>query len=104
MTSLIQEMLRDGLFIPSNNLFSSLVLLVKKKDESWRICVDYCALNAVTIKDRFPIPTIDEQLDELRNAKKFTQVDLRSGYHHIRVSLEDTHKTDFKIIDGHYEF
>jgi hypothetical protein len=100
----VQDMLKTGLIQHSVSPFTSPVLLVKKKDGTWRLCVYYRHLNAITVKNKHPLPIVYELLNELARACYFSKLDCRSGYHQIRVAEGDEPKTTFKTHSGLYEF
>ena len=100
----LEELLEKQFIRPSVSPWGAPVLLVKKKDGSMRLCVDYRQLNKVTIKNRYPLPRIDDLMDQLVGAEVFSKIDLRSGYHQIRVKAEDISKTAFRTRYGHYEY
>lgn len=99
----LEDMLDKKLVRPSVSPWGAPMLLVKKKDGSMRLCIDYRQLNKVTIKNRYPLLRIDDLMDQLVGAKIFSKIDLRSGYHQIKVKDEDMQKTAFRTRYGHYE-
>ncbi|KAJ9539016.1 hypothetical protein OSB04_031749 [Centaurea solstitialis] len=104
LSNQLQELLDKGFIRPSSSPWGAPVLFVKKKDGSFRMCIDYRELNKITIKNRYPLPRIDDLFDQLQGATYFSKIDLRSGYHQMRVREEDIAKTTFRTRYGHYEF
>jgi hypothetical protein len=100
----LQELLDKGFIRPSTSPWGCLALFVRKKDESLRLCVDYRPLNAVTIKNKYPLPHIDVLFDQLVGAKVFSKIDLRSGYHQIKIRASDIPKTTFSTRYRLYEY
>jgi len=100
----LAELSTKGFIRPSTSPFGAPVLFVHKKEGTLRLCVDYRALNKITIKNRYPLPRIEELMDRLCGAKYFSKIDLYSGYHQIRIKDTDIHKTAFRTRYGHYEF
>lgn len=102
--SMIKDMLAQGTIQCSSSPYASPIVLVKKKDGTWRLSVDYRGLNKQTIKDKYPIPLLEDLLDELGGACFFSKLDLRAGFHQIRMTPDDVYKTAFKTHSGHYEY
>ncbi|GKA31349.1 putative reverse transcriptase domain-containing protein [Tanacetum coccineum] len=100
----LQELSDKGFIRPSSSPWGAPVLFVKKKDGSFRMCIDYRELNKLTVKNRYPLPRIDDLFDQLQGSSVYSKIDLRSGYHQLRVREEDIPKTAFKTRYGHYEF
>ncbi|GJR84601.1 putative reverse transcriptase domain-containing protein, partial [Tanacetum coccineum] len=99
-----QKYMEKGFIRPSSSPWGALVLFVKKKDGSFRMCIDYHELNKLTIKNRYILPRIDDLFDQLQRSSVYSKIDLRSGYHQLRVRDEDIPKTAFRTRYGHYEF
>ncbi|GJX68560.1 putative reverse transcriptase domain-containing protein [Tanacetum coccineum] len=100
----LQELSDKGFIRPSTSPWGAPVLFVKKKDGSFRMCIDYRELNKLTVKNRYPLPRIDDLFDQLQGSSVYSKIDLRSGYHQLRVRKEDIPKTAFRTRYGHYEF
>ncbi|GJS52516.1 hypothetical protein Tco_0625878 [Tanacetum coccineum] len=100
----LKELSDKGFIRPSSSPWGAPVLFVKKKDGSFRMCIDYRELNKLTVKNRYPLPRIDDLFDQLQGSSIYSKIDLRSGYHQLRVREEDIPKTAFRTRYGHYEF
>jgi len=100
----LDELLQKGFIRPSGSPWGALVLFVKKKDGTLRLCIDYKELNKITIKNKYPLSWIDDLFDQLQGAGVFSKIDLRSGYHQLRIKLDDIPNTAFRTRYGHYEF
>ena len=100
----LSQLLKDGKISPSTSLYGASVLFAKKKDDDLRMCIDYRALNSQIIKNRYALPRIDDLLDQLYEAKRFSKIDLTSGYWQIAIAAADRYKTAFRTRYGHYEF
>ncbi|GKE70832.1 putative reverse transcriptase domain-containing protein [Tanacetum coccineum] len=104
LSNQLQELADQGFIRPSTSPWGAPVLFVKKKDGSFRMCIDYRELNKLTVKNRYPLPRINDLFDQLQGSSVYSKIDLRSGYHQLRVRDEDIPKTAFRTRYEHYEF
>ena len=100
----IEELLAKGFIRPSSSPWGAPIIFVDKKDGTRRMCVDYRALNDITIKNKYPLPMIEDLFDQMRGAKVFSKIELRSSYHQLKIRQEDIPKTAFTTRYGLYEF
>ena len=100
----LQELLDKGFIRPSVSPWGAPVLFVRKKDGTLRLCIDYQKLNQATVKNKYPLPRIDDLFDQLQGGGIFSKIDLRSGYHQLKIAEQDILKTAFRTRYGHYEF
>jgi hypothetical protein len=100
----IQELLQKGHIIPNSSPCGSSIVLMQKNDKTWRICIDYKALNKITVRNQYPIPRIDDLLDHLKGENFFSNIDLKSGYDHVPIEPNDVWKTTFKSKEGIFEW
>lgn len=104
LKSQVDELLKKGFIKPSQSPYGAPVLFVKKKSGEMRLCTDYRALNKITVKNKYPLPRVEDLIDQLQGAKVFSKIDLRSGYHQIRIDEKDVDKTAFRTRYGHFEY
>ena len=104
MNKQLEELLEKGFIRPSSSPWGCLAIFVKKKDDTLQMCVDYRPFNAITIKNKYPLPHIDTLFDQLASAKVFSKIDLHSGYHQINIRPQDIPKTTFCTRYGLYEY
>ncbi|GJW33032.1 putative reverse transcriptase domain-containing protein [Tanacetum coccineum] len=104
LSNQLQELQDKGFIRPSCSTWGAVVLFVKKKDGSFRMCIDYRELNKLTVKNRYPLPRINDLFDQLQGSRYFSKIDLHSGYHQLRVHEADILKTTFRTRYGHFEF